>query len=857
MKKIFTFLIGFVLLFSSLFVNAKTNSNETKTDMETKLEKLTATKVSIKDLNEKVGEYDIKITMPGEEKKIAGFNFLFVMDASYSTDEEWKEMREAVLETVNLLLTPNAASDSFEITNRVALMTFGMGEHLIIPFTQDENVFKETLKVDIGGSLLYPGRSATNNEVGFTGAYKYLENYKKEMAELGISVNKENTYVIYLSDGNSNLNERPVNFYKVGQNSYLANQRKYLYEAYQIVDKNKDKVVSPLILNFIEEIKDLYLSETGSEETKENLSLETIKTKIGSKESFINLMNNQITKLYKEIGYDLDKEYSASEYERMVNYYPFSENRTLQLYLENMFYMPIKSLGYDEIENANRAIAAGFKLDEIANIYTIGFNLWRADAGKIMNPEFAGGSYDGQTFTPNFTMDNDSNKEINHFSKGYYSSTADTVKLYLKQVSDKIIYRNYKDITIVDYTSKWVIPMDIDGDLEFTNKDIVVKNGDRIIENPNLTVHKLTLDELKELEQLEDKDLAVVGNTNGNIYRITLTVNDKLTSLDKYTITYRVKVDTQENGFVSNQEYVANGKTTLNYSEYEFEYKNEKTEDGSNKIVVEEKEIGKYSNDIIVPLVKQHENIVIIKKIDETGNLLSGADFEIISNNGIKQVIKYYSVDGNTWSLTNLDNKATYFKFVGLYDYNYSIKETKTPNTYYQLDDNLIFNFTNLENQEEKKDVENEQIKGEVIVNYVIKVDDKYIPFEIFGVDELGNKTPDFKDVDIEQSIFNGVLGEEFETVYRDLNNYNFIGIYRGNINESIDLEKLSGQTVKGKFELNQQEYTYVYEAPIGDSEDDILPPQTGVELTINSFNIFVLLGICYIFNKYQLSKKN
>ena len=117
-KKIFAMFISFIYLFSLLPVNAEINK-ETIKENETLLEKLTATKISVKDLN-KVGEYDIKITMPGDEEKISGYNFLFVMDASYSTDEEWCQMREAVLDTVNLLLSPNLADKDKEVTNKVS-----------------------------------------------------------------------------------------------------------------------------------------------------------------------------------------------------------------------------------------------------------------------------------------------------------------------------------------------------------------------------------------------------------------------------------------------------------------------------------------------------------------------------------------------------------------------------------------------------------------------------------------------------------------------------------------------------------------------------------------------------------------
>lgn len=837
-KRIFTIFISLVYLFSLIPVNAKTNSNLLN-EVE-QLEKLTATKESIKDKN-KVGEYDITITMPGNEEKISGSNFLFVMDASYSTDNEWKKMREAVLETVDLLLSPNETISDKSIINRVALMTFGVGEHLIIPFTQDKNLFTETLKVDIGGTLLNPGRSATNNEVGLKGAYNYLKSYAQQMEQVGIEVNKDNTFVIYLSDGNSNLNEKSTNFYKLSQERYLADQREYLYNGYYVATQYEDVEVNEVILANIDAIKDLYISIKGSSISKDELDLITINNEIGSTKEFIDLLNSQIANLYKEIGYDFTKgEYSASEYERLVNNFEFSNNKTVQTCLEDMFYIPISAIGSDRIENANRTIEAGLKLREISHVYTIGFNAWRADAGKIMDPFFEGGKFNNQTFEPNYVLDNNGNKITTHFSEGYYSSNASTIKLYLKKLSDNIIYRGYKNIVIVDYTSKWVIPMDINGDLKFDEQDIVVKNGDNLVNNNLIKVEKLTKE---EIESLNDPELN--NNKNKDIYRITFTLEDKITTSDKYTITYRVKVDTQEENFIGGKEYAANGKTTLTYDEFEFEYKI----DDNNNIEVSEEIISNNEYDIVVPSVKQEENIVIIKKTDGS-NLLQGADFDLMQGDGVNQVKKYYSNDGSVWNTTNKDNNATYFKFTGLYDYKYSFKETRTPDKYQTITDNISFDFTNLENEEETKEIINQKQQGKVIIHYVIKIDDTYISLSEYALDSEGNIIPEFSSIDIDDIILTGDIDSKYTTIYRDINNYNFIGLYRGNILENNDIEKLIGTKVSSEFINEIQEYTYVYSPSLGDGE--IEPPQTGLELNINFLNIFNLISIA-IFLKLKL----
>ena len=107
----------------------------------------------------------------------------------------------------------------------------------------------------------------------------------------------------------------------------------------------------------------------------------------------------------------------------------------------------------------------------------------------------------------------------------------------------------------------------------------------------------------------------------------------------------------------------------------------------------------------------------------------------------------------------------------------------------------------------------------------------------------------DFKDVELQDSLIIGKIGESFTTEYRIIKDYNFIGIYSGNILENNNLEKLDGTIVTDKIESYVQEYTYVYEAPKGDGEE--LPPQTGVEQNMNYINYILLIAVVYILKKY------
>ena len=170
---------------------------------------------------------------------------------------------------------------------------------------------------------------------------------------------------------------------------------------------------------------------------------------------------------------------------------------------------------------------------------------------------------------------------------------------------------------------------------------------------------------------------------------------------------------------------------------------------------------------------------------------------------------------------------------------NYTYDETKTENADANIpanNDLVVRLYYNLDN-------------SSVIVHYVVKVGDNYIPFTKYGRDELGNKTDDFKDVVLEDEVISGKIGSEFTTEYRYVSNYTFIGLYEGNISTNSDLIKLEGNELTGLIESEIKEYTYIYEAPLGDSEE--LPPQTGVEFNMNYLNYILLISVIYVLRKY------
>lgn len=801
--------IFFIFLVITLFISNKTNvlANELK---DTSIDKLTALKEAIKKDN-KIGTYDITISVPGYEKeKISGYNFIIVMDGSYSTDGEevWNKMRQSVIEMVNSLLPEE---DSSKNINKVALISFGVDYHINIPLTNDKSIFDKTLPYYKGGSLLQPGRSATNTEAGLKGAREYIESIKNTSLEK----DKNHTYVIYLSDGGVNLTETPFNYYNylINNNSYYSNVRATLATTLVNLDQSDETITyDELFTTMMKELRYLY---SGNEQ--DETSIKNIIDELGlNSETIVNFLNEKLVDFFEYCGYDINKEYSAGEFERMfVNKQLITGNNSLRNYLLNIIYYALSSCSKRGQNGVARTITEGNRLKEYATIYTIGYNAWREDAKLILDPEYGTNTYE------------------THYSSSYSYANSTSINEKLKNLIADIVKVNYKNPTIIDYTSKWVKPLDINGDGIFDEKDIIITNNNQLINNANIKVTKLTKEEINKLNDPE-----LNNNTNDEIYCITWIITDYLHSWDKYQLTYSIKVDTQEENFISEKEYHANGNITLTYDIIE----NTADNDGNTiENITSENVSGEID---IKDYVSQKENIIIIIKKDQDGNLLEGADFDIKNNTeGNKQITKEYSTNGIDYTNDNSNLNATYFRFKGLYDYIYTIYETITPNNYITSKE-IQIDKSNSEGTTEKLTITNTQKIGTTIIHYIVKINDKYIPFNEFAYDEFNNLLQIFENKNINDIILTGKLTEEYQTTYEDIEGLTLEGLYLGNYLNN-NLIKLNTNSITNKFQEETTEYTYIFNINIGTNEEYPEPPQTGYTKKDNIlYNLLVYLLI-------------
>jgi len=195
-----------------------------------------------------------------------------------------------------------------------------------------------------------------------------------------------------------------------------------------------------------------------------------------------------------------------------------------------------------------------------------------------------------------------------------------------------------------------------------------------------------------------------------------------------------------------------------------------------------------------------------------------------------------------TWEVTKTisenDKVVSFEKEISLYYINVDSDEVSN-----KLETKLVYGNKDKTNEDEFVTVVE---KGEVNVYYVVKVDNKYIPLNIYAKDEFGNILPGFVNIDINDVNLLGRIDDIFETTFREINGHKFIGLYEGNLSmDSSELIKLDGNLVTGKYTKEVQEFTYVYDVEKGLGTD--IPPKTGVEAPYNMFEFVNYLVLLFV----------
>ncbi len=279
------------------------------------------------------------------------------------------------------------------------------------------------------------------------------------------------------------------------------------------------------------------------------------------------------------------------------------------------------------------------------------------------------------------------------------------------------------DVTVTDPMSKHVDIAKADGSLFMTgNKLMSAKEQvDAIEQDPSaldITFKKTTYQMDPDGKPVMDNDgkpqvndIVTVTSTNrnlidgknydelleevsfnavDNVVQLTWTpgVNNKDDHKElsgKYELTYTVNVKADQDNFVSNSDYNANGTTIV-----------EGSVDGGTPS----------KSSITVPTVQQTQNTLTIKKTGTNGTALSGAEFVVFFTDDAGNT-QYLAEDhsGSSAVYTDIIDSAQHFTtdnsgtvtIDGLYDYVYTVKEVKAPSGYSPLANTFTVDFTGKE----------------------------------------------------------------------------------------------------------------------------------------------------------------
>ena len=250
---------------------------------------------------------------------------------------------------------------------------------------------------------------------------------------------------------------------------------------------------------------------------------------------------------------------------------------------------------------------------------------------------------------------------------------------------------------------------------------------------------------------------------------------------------------------------------------------------------------------------KKYKDTVKVKECEYTGFTFDSKNKEEIvidTDNNVAYV--YYTRNVYSYNvehyLEGLDGRFTLKETNEIKNVLYGSEIEYTPNNYagYTYDSSMTYAPSKVENGEEVVRLYYRLNSSRVIVHYVVKVDDEYIPFTKAAYDKNGKLIANFEGVELEDAIITGKIGATFTTDLRVVYEYALNGIYEGNILTDANAKKLDGQTITSTIEIEEKEYTYVYEAPRGGD----VPPQTGASM-LGYANYLLLLALIYLVKKY------
>ncbi|MBR5779461.1 MAG: Cys-Gln thioester bond-forming surface protein [Clostridia bacterium] len=461
--------------------------------------------------------FEVSVEVPGEGVKVTHDETILMVDGSYSMDEEWPEMKEAILSIGESVLDGNGY-------NLLTLMAFGMGENEVLVHVETVEELAAALG-ELPGNLLY-GRSSTNCEAGLSGVAKYIENHDETL---------DDVTVIFISDGNVNTDETP--------RAFDANWKTWSTE-YGALSVAKSTFECALVLG--NKLPDAFTAVFGNrfaDMSIEDVLKSTFEEGAVSEDEFFAFAEQIWTDVYAYSSLTRGTEYPISVAERAFVKYDKEKGTAVS----ELFYSTIYKSSYVTYDDSvARTTAAAEKLaamDEVLYVYVVDYD------------------------EPSDWMDGGITNEKALFVQ---SEGIEGLTDVLTDSLDMLSSTMYFNVTVTDYMSKWAI-LDLDSikvvDAALDKVIWSAKDGWLIDENRPTTHEIPVIAEIVDPEDYADGGEDVVGNKNGDIFVLTWYVKDApLLRADNYKLVYEVELDVDEDGFAFGSPYPTNGKTELDYN---------------------------------------------------------------------------------------------------------------------------------------------------------------------------------------------------------------------------------------------------------------------------------------------------
>ncbi len=544
---------------------------------------------------------------------------VLMIDASTSNGANWNKIKDMLIGIGDDLLD---GSGKYQIS----LMGFAFSDKLVVTGIKSKEELDAVLKRD-DLNFMY-GRSSSNAEAGVVGVKEYLESIENlnEATVIFVSDSRTNMseeempWENYCDDANAGWRYRGMSV------ASLASMLVTGYEIPNILEKGITNPATKAVFGFdYDSLVKNYLKEDSAKEflelkKSELVTLEETVANDGSEanikkrddkktevertekvianfkdgvytKSFDKELAGVITGILGDIPYDIvldkaaedsnayktwsnaiwkdayeqaglvygkDKAYPISVVEQaLVDY----EKKNNYVIADVFYYMifgyssPNKFVdGKDNGKRASIATEALAGMKNVTDVYMIGYG---GSAEKSwMNP--ASGHKNAVT-----------NEKIKYL---HLNNVSESMELS-KPIVDDIEETGYFDAVVTDYLSKWGL-LQLESIKLFKEEEIIyqfnketgdyewlIPEDERPVKGNPIEVSIISEDELEQA----GKD--VVGNTNGEVYKIVWKIKDgELLKTDKYHIEYEVKLDVEEEGFEYDAEYPTNGESVVGYS---------------------------------------------------------------------------------------------------------------------------------------------------------------------------------------------------------------------------------------------------------------------------------------------------